>query len=803
MAARSEGEGTVAGGAARQERRGRDDGETRPREQVFSGVCRPNCMYACHISAHVRDGKLVKLEPAPYPEEGYTGCCAKGLSYIERIYSPTRIKHPLRRVGERGSGAWQRVSWDEAVSEIAERFQAVIDEFGPQAIVFDTCSGNYGYVNGIYSPLARLACVMGALKPAVCYDYAAGHGIHRVLGTGDWNYCNEPNSVLDASLVVIWGTNPVFCAPHNWRWIQQAKEGGTRTVALDPIKSATAHRCDDYVPVTPGNDGYLALAMAQHVVEKGLVDEEFLREKTTAAFLVRRDTRKHVRLSDFASAFAAGNPPQDAFYVWDKAPGGLALADEARDPALEGTFALDDGSLVDTAYTLLKRELAHYSVARASELCGPAPETIEALAEEIATSRAVTVSITYGLDHYVNGYLSTWAVAILLALTGNFAKPGAGFTGMFLQPFALNFLGQWTEAPEPATLRSNLPSGLLPDIIATQTLEGRPFPVKAMLSYSSNPVGNYASQRAYLDKVLPNLDFWVVLDMELGDSARFADLVLPVTSWYESCDIRVAYNNPYTLFQEQAIEPLYESKPEYEIAGLIGRALGHERSFPADYGFDEWASLLFTNDAAREQGLTLERLRAEKVVRTSGEPGKPFVRGLSAPWPTESGRVQLYCENPAPRLDYGQDLSAREPREHVVHYREPAECGPNSPLRGKYPLVFLQEHSRFRVHTQWARTPALRELDPEPLAKVNGVDARARGVRDGDMVEVFNDRGHAVVRCLVDESIAPGVLSIPKGWQRDQFVAGGYQEMTQPAMDPYPSSFAYYDTRVDFRKWEG
>ena len=116
--------------------------------------------------------------------------------------------------------------------------------------------------------------------------------------------------------------------------------------------------------------------------------------------------------------------------------------------------------------------------------------------------------------------------------------------------------------------------------------------------------------------------------------------------------------------------------------------------------------------------------------------------------------------------------------------------------------MYLQEHSRFRIHTQWFEVPVLRELDPEPQGKVNSVDAEARGVKDGDYIEVFNDRGHAVVKALIDESIAPGIISIPKGWQRSQFKAGCYQELTNPKTDKYADSIAPYDTRVDFKKWE-
>lgn len=780
--------------------------QTSAGEQLFNCACRSNCMGACNFNAHVRDGKLLKLTPAAYPDDGYRGSCLKGISYVERIYSPTRIKFPMRRAGERGENNWERISWDEAVNEIAEKFKSISDKYGPKAVVFDSASGQYGFLNGIYNPLNRLCAVMGSTKLAVSYDYAAGYGIDRVLGTGDWAFCNEPKSVLDSSLVVIWGTNPVLCAPQNWRWIQWAREKGTRVIDIDPIKSATAHRADEWIPVTPGHDGYLALSMCNYIIENKLINTEFLVKQSTACFLVRRDTKKHVRKSDYEEV--ATDPvtkkPVDDFYVWDNATNALTLVGAAQDPAMEGSFSTPDGVEVDTAFSLLKKELSQYSVAKASELTGVPEQRIVKLAEEFASERAVSVNITYGLDHYVNGYQNTWAIATLLALTGQCCRDGAGFTGVFSATYSPNIMAVWTGTPEFKELNSQIPNALVADVFGSQKLEGKDYPLKAMISYCSSLLSNQPSQKEWMEKVLPNIDFWVVLDTEFHDSARYADIVLPVASWYEKEDVRVAYNNPFMTINEKAIEPLHESKPEWEIAGLIGRAMGYGVSFPKEWGPDDWMNLLFTDPVSKQREFTLDRLKREKVIRfTTTKEGKPHIRGKSAPLPTESKRVQLYCENPKPRLNWGQDLSARKPKEHIVYYQPPEEAGSDSPLAEKYPLVYIQEHSRFRVHIQWWETPLLRELDPEPLAKVNGSDAVARNVVDGDIVEVFNDRGHAVLKCLVDESIAPGVISIPKGWQRHQFIEGSYQEMTQPKFDPYPAASSFYDSRVEFRKWEG
>ena len=124
--------------------------------KLFSSACRSNCFQSCRLYAHVQDGKLVRITPAPWPEEDYTGCCLKGLSLIRRTYSPTRIKYPMRRVGERGEDKWERISWDEAITEIGEKFMEIQEKYGPQALVFDVGSGNYGLVHGCLGLVHRL-----------------------------------------------------------------------------------------------------------------------------------------------------------------------------------------------------------------------------------------------------------------------------------------------------------------------------------------------------------------------------------------------------------------------------------------------------------------------------------------------------------------------------------------------------------------------------------------------------------------------------------------------------------------------
>ncbi len=766
-------------------------------ETICYGVCRSNCMQSCRYAAHVVDGKLVKLTPADYGEDLYRGSCLRGMSYMHRIYSPNRIKYPMRRVDgtERGAGKWERISWDDAIAEIANKFTSISEEYGPKAIVFDFGTGNYGEIQGQTGIFNRLGGVIGASKPAGMNDLATGYGIDRVIGTGLMYFANEAKSVLDSSHIVVWGSNPVHTTPQNWRWMQRAKEQGAEIITIDPIKTATAHKSDVYIPIKATTDGYLALAMANYILENGLQDDEFITKRSTAPLLVRRDTGMLLHKSDYAEV---GKDEPDPAYVWDNATGAIALYGEAADPAMEGTFDVN-GVTVDTSYTLLKDNLAQYTISEAEQITGVPEETILELVDVFTNGDAVSVNISFGMDHYLNGYQSCWAIAILMALTGNLGKDGAGFTGIFLNTaLALNTKALWA-APGYKGMTTAFPMTMLHEVAETGEFNGKPYPIKAMVSIISNSASNWPSQNNYLEKLLPALDFFLAMDMEMNDTVRYADLVLPVASYYEHEDFRKAHNLPYIVHQDKAIDPLYEAKDDVEIAGLIARAMGYEAAFPETSDFSTFANLLLSSDACKKANVTLDRLREEQFIDLTVIPGKPGIVGR-AKFPTTTGLAQLYTEKPAPRVNYGQDVKERFAKEHLVYYQPSAEVNEESEAAEKFPIAFIQEHSRWRTHSQWFNSPILKELDPEPVYKISPEDAAERGIESGDIVEVFNDRGHMVVKCVIDPSLPQGISRMPKGWQRDQFIEGGYQELTYPFHDEWSVAFNFYDTRVDVKK---
>ncbi len=763
-------------------------------EKLISSACRSNCFQSCRLYAHVRDGKLVKTSPAPWPDSEYTGSCLKGLSLVQRTYSPTRIRYPMRRIGERGEDKWERISWDEAITEVAEKFMEIQEKYGPKSLVFDVGSGNYGLVHGCLGIFNRLINSIGCTQLNVCYDQATGYGADRVIGGSVWLWGNEPRTMLDAKTIIVWGSNPVYSQPQNWRIAKDAQKNGTKIITIDPIYSATANESDEYIPIVPGSDLMLVLAMINEIIDKDLIDVEFVKKRSTAPFLVRKDNGMILRKSDF-------NPElpeeEDDYYVWDSIADGPALLKSGpEDVAIEGTYTIQ-GVEVETVFTLLKNHVQEYTLERASEYTKIPVEKIQELIH-IYVDGPTTVYTNYGIDHYQNGHLWSMAAFMMASLTGNIGVKGAGFTGLFVQNIPFNYIGMYVTNFNMAATNT-IPQTEFYKVARDQAIGGTPYPVKAMYTTSSNSMSNWAQQSSWFTDILPNLEFIVVAETELTDTARHADIVLPASFWFEVNDLRTAYNNPYIYMQEKAIDPLYESKPDAEIISLIAHKMGLGEYFPEDMDDTAWIKVLLDSDDLRAMGITYERLMEEKVVRGTGSAEKPFVRG-EAFFYTPTGRAQLYCENPQPRVNYGQDLTDVIEKERLPYFKPPGEAWPENPLYAKYPLVFVQEHSRYRTHSQWFNVPLLKELDPEPLAKISRHDAEARGIKSGDIVEVFNDRGKAVLKAEVNDAISPGVISIPKGWQRDQFIEGCYQELTNATSDPMAVNFAYFDALVDVKK---
>lgn len=786
-------------------------------ETITTTVCRSNCSQACLFNVHARDGRVVKLTPKAYETELYSGCCLRGLSMQERTYSEKRVKYPLRRVGERGGDEWERISWDEALEEVGSRFKEIQDKYGKQALAVSRLNGNGCSLNGAGSFVARFANAAEATLQGFSIDQAFEYAAFRVLGT----FCtNETADAVNSKTILVWGFNPVWASPQTWRCFLAARDAGAKIVVVDPVYSATAAQADKYIPVKAGTDTLIALALLNRVLSEGAYDVEFCKSRSTAACLVRRDTKQLLRQSDFdeelkaqlsgegsstsefaqliAARAAAGESGRiDDFYVWDEESNEAALLSESASPALFGSYEVG-GIQVDTVFSLLKERVGEFTFERAEQECGISSDDLEYLYRCYTQDGPLWLAGMYGIDHYWNGHLWSFAAASLSGITGNVGKSGAAYGSLWNSGLHVGTNADFTTV-EGKVASSDLVPNAMRDVIISGKYQGEDFPIKAMLITNANTISNEPDQNSYINEVLPNLEYVVSMDIEFTDSARYADLVLPVSFWLEQEDIRINNGNPYLAISEKAIDSLYESKVDFEIFTEIAKAMGLEKEVPSKTA-EEWISIIMDCKDLAQSGITYDRLKEEKAIRLVGSKEAPFIQSEKT-FPTDSGLVELYCESPAPRYDFGQDYSSYVDKERMPYWEPTLEVADGG-LAEKYPLQFLQVHTRWMTHTQWFGNESMNELMPEPVAYLNEAEAEGRGIADGDIMRIYNDRGTVSVRCRIHNGLQDGIVWMPKGWQRDQFIDGCYQELSHTKVNPMSVNYNFYDIRVQVEKGE-
>jgi anaerobic selenocysteine-containing dehydrogenase len=374
---------------------------------------RANCISACSFDAYVRDGVVVWEEPncsyaqtcPDVPDFNPRGC-PMGCVYSRTMYGPFRVKSPLKRVGPRGSGQFQPISWDQALTEIADKIIDVILEDGPECIVYDHGTTNVDF--GIGSMMESHLFTVGLGATSVDSWAGVGDlptGLIQTWGTflpegtaDDWFY---------ADFIVIWVGNPNYARVPDAHFIYEARYKGATVVTIAPDYSPSAIHADYYVPVRFATDAALALSLCHVIVEEGLYNEDFIKEQTDLPLLVRTDTRRFLRQCDLQEG-----GKEDIFYMWDihrqapvEAPGSwghpvysLKLGDIS--PALAGQYevTLKDGTKakVRPLFSLFQEHLKAYAPERAAAITGVGPQAIRELAREMAKARSLMVYMSWG-----------------------------------------------------------------------------------------------------------------------------------------------------------------------------------------------------------------------------------------------------------------------------------------------------------------------------------------------------------------------------------------------------------------------
>ena len=690
---------------------------------TVNGTCHHDCPDSCGWTVTVDDAGpspvAVKLRGNPDHPYSAGELCPKVNRLLDRVHSPDRILHPLRRVGPKGSGTFERVSWDDALAEIGRRLHDVIDTHGAEAVLPYSDAGNQSLLS-MMGINGRFFAHMGAskLERAICGP-TVGHGMRMTNGSGRGMDALE---LEHSKLIILWGTNTRLTNRHLWPTIEAARARGARLVVVDPIRTLTADAIDEangdrFVQPLPGTDIAMMLAMMHVLIRDGLTNDAWIAEHTTGF-------------------------------------------DELRDA------------------------VADWTPQRAAAATGVDADVIVRLAVDYATIRPAGIRSLIGAEHHENGAMFYRTLACLPALTGAWAERGGGiaksvgsYSDALVDGVALlrPDLERAGGRQEPRTLNMSR----LGEIVTSPHAGEASGPgVHALINWNCNPL--VTVPRAELVRAGMERDdlFTVVHEQFLTDTARYADIVLPAATQIESDDVVLPWGHLWIGWNAAAVPPPGEACSNTEMFRRLGRAMGYTE--PAL--FDDDDTLL--RDAL--PSIDLDELRRVGWVRAPyPDDGRPFGDGE---FDTPTGRVHLASET-----------LERMGQPRVPVYVPPRE-GPDgdTALVARYPLQLLtpKHHTRF-LNSGYAASPTHGRAEGGPFVELVAADADARGLHEGAMARVWNDRASVVVPVRITERLRPGVVAIPFGWWSRHHPDGRIaNSLTNDTLTEWGGGVAYSDTLV-------
>jgi molybdopterin-containing oxidoreductase family molybdopterin binding subunit len=704
-----------------------------------------------------------------------------GMARLEYQYHRDRLRFPLKRTAARGEGKWQRISWDEAYDVIAENLHAIAARYGTRSLAFIAGSGAAGLLTK-GSAHRFAAAIGGTASRAGGVDYGVPKGLEYMFGVPASTYFrpggHEFADAVNSRLILLWGGNGADTRLVDFHFIAEAQRRGAKVVCIDPNRTATAQKANQWISLRPGTDTALAVSLLHEILENGWHDDDFLRLHTNAPFLVRGDNKALLREADVRMGGGA------SYMAWDAVSQRAVPAITTSAGALLGSYRLTlaGGISIDCApaFQLLRDFAREYPVQRAAEITGVPAKVIGDLARELGSRKPASIRIGYGVDRWYYCDYTARAAANLIVATGNIAVPGAGISvhdGTYAAPLNLNAF----RAPagrEAATLDA---------ISLMQAIEhGTPYAVRALWLSASNMFNQTSANRArVMSAVVPKLDLIVVVDHFMTDTADTADIVLPACTIFEKDDL---VSGMFLQMQRKAVEPEGESKADFEIFAGLARRMGLGEYF--DQSPDAYLREMLESGHPLLEGITLERLQREDAVFLN-RPRAPYVAFKDLKFKTPSGRIEIYKEELLPQ---GAELP---------YYREPIEASPENLLYRRYPLNLLFSHSRHRIHSTFANMPRVKHLEPEPVVEMHRADAERRSISDDHIVRVYNQRGSVRLKCRINTDLRPGVVVISEGsWVKD-FPEGDPYSLTHELVSPTSENYAFFDTLVEVEAVDG
>lgn len=704
-------------------------------EQIVATCSTFDCGGKCDIRAHVRDGVVTRI--ATLPDEAHDPAmpimraCVRGRGYRKFVYHPDRLKYPMKRVGKRGEGKFVRISWDEATTLIADNLTRITHQYGPAsryvhvgtAVSGGAFSGDKmvrrllnlhgGYLDSYHS------VSMGNTAAATPYTYgtaASGSSL---------------DTLADTRLVILWGHNPnetIF--GHTNHYFQQMKRNGTRFIVVDPRYSDTAASlADQWIPLLPSTDNALMDAMMYVIITENLHDKAFI-DRYTLGF--------------DEESMPDGVPENESLVAW-----------------LSG-----------------KKDGIAKTPEWAEAITHVPAQTIRQLAREYATTKPAALIQGWGPQRHNCGERTARGSTLLATLTGNVGVKGgwaAGYGGIGNRKFTTGpempdnpvkekiSVMNWVQAaddPAQVTPENGLTGG-----------ETLPSGIRLLFSLAGNYLANQNPDLHQAVKVLEDdtkIEFIVVSDLYMTPSAKYADLLLPETSFMERWNIGETWGTGnYVMLSEKLVEPAFERRSDYDWLCDVADKLGLKQAFSAGRSEQQWIAHIWeqTRQAMPQENMPdFATLRVQRHHLFKSEPYVAFEANIrdpqNHPFATPSGKIEIFSK----RL-----YDMHHPEIPALSHYVPAHEGPQDPLSERYPLQLITWKGKNRANSTQYANPWLQEVQTQKLW-INPLDAQPRGLTSGDTVRIHNDRGLCQIEVEVTPRIIPGVVAMQAGawWQPDE-----------------------------------
>ena len=742
---------------------------------VRAGCPGHNCGGRCLLKLHVKDGTIVRIEsddrPSDTLELPQLRACVRGRAYRRRQYHADRLLYPLKRTGARGEGRFARISWPEALDRVAGELSRVRKTYGNAALFVPYGTGSYSQTNGRQTAQRLLNFLGGSLGHYNNYSWAcsaaATASVYGTTVTG-----NQRQDWVHAKYILMWGWNPseMRDGTNTEYFLRAARAAGARIVCIDPRMTPSAVAlADEWVPIRPGTDAAMLSAMAHVMITEGLHDAAFVKTHCVG-------------------------------FDGTQMPAGADGAESYRD------------------YILGTRDGTAKTPAWAERITGVPRDTIARIAREYATRKPGVLYQGYGLQRRAYGEQAVRAGCVLAAITGNVGVPGGWAGGLALQ--APDGGPLWNVFPTGTNpVKASIPTFLWteavvrgPQLTAEHGLRGvekLDTGIKLIYAVASNALINQHANINRTAKILqdPSLvEFIAVQDNFLTPTARFADIVLPACTQFETYGAADGWKYGDEVFlMPKIVDAAGESKSDYQIAAELAGRLGIGDAYTEGRTERDWVEQALTRlRSARHPALpALSAFEAANTgvhatpVTTPAVAFAAFRKDPAAnPLATPSGRIEIF----SPAL-HALNKPAEIPA--VPKYIQEWES-PFGPEARSFPLQAVGHHSLSRVHSTLEGVDWLDEAFPQRLF-INGLDAAARGLANGDIARVFNERGETRLPCRITPRIMPGVVAIPQGawWTPDaQGVdrRGSINVLTSERWTPLAFGNAQHTIMVEVRK---